>query len=598
MKPRTSAIILTLLLLATLPLALLPVAAQPTPEQQATEIEECVSRCSIDTEVFLNCAIRDSGSVMCWGRGDGNVLGGDPQPYGENGMGYSQPEAYIEMPGDEVAVSIAVGTGHACAILSGGETACWGGNDHGQLGNNQTTTRSTEFGENSGTSGPVYVDFPEGRTATEITAGQDHSCAIMDNGSAMCWGFNFEGELGVGWMGRWAEGDRPEECDDSEQMDQYDCEDHESVPLPTPVATPDGRTVTSIAASADRTCLTLDNGSMMCATGHWVSGGLSYMSSVAYPDGFLLPEDASATSVSVSLESTCILVEGGDVYCWGRVAFDGNFQHTSESGKVSLPNGTSALEISIGGDNACAMLNTLQAICWGNNEPLEEIAVPEGRVVTSIAAGHDHNCVILDNGSAMCWGENRHGQLGVGEFGEDGGVGSSSSLEYVAGSFLWQNCDYDGDEVPDSMDSFPTNAWEWSDTDGDGVGDNADDDDDGDGEPDASDWAPPAPSETSDSDSDGVGDNADILPNDPSQSTDSDGDGYGDNVDGTDGDAFPWDSTEWADADGDDWGDNADQYPNDPYNGEKPEGEGIPGFGFMATISAMLLVAVFRSRRD
>ena len=67
------------------------------------------------------------------------------------------------------------------------------------------------------------------------------------------------------------------------------------------------------------------------------------------------------------------------------------------------------------------------------------------------------------------------------------------------------------------------------------------------------------------------------------------------------------DSTEWADADGDDWGDNADQYPNDPYNGEEGEREsvsersglaqGVPGFGFMAALSALLLVAVFRSGR-
>jgi hypothetical protein len=322
----------------------------------------------------------------------------------------------------------------------------------------------------------------------------------------------------------------------------------------------------------------------------------------------LLPEATSATSVSASMNSACVLIGGGDVYCWGLVANNGNFQHTSESGKVSLPNGTSALEISTGDFDACAMLDTLQTVCWGDNEPLEEIAVPEGRAVTSIASGSSHNCVILDNGSAMCWGWNQHGQLGVGEFGEDGGMATSASLEYVAGSFLWQNCDYDGEGVPESLDAFPTVPWEWSDTDSDGVGDNADDDDDGDGEPDASDWAPLDPSETSDSDADGVGDNADILPNDSSQSTDSDGDGYGDNVNGTDGDAFPWDPDEWADADGDDWGDNADQYPNDPYNGEEEEpggvsggsglAQGVPGFGFMAALSALLLVAVFRSGRD
>ena len=62
-----------------------------------------------------------------------------------------------------------------------------------------------------------------------------------------------------------------------------------------------------------------------------------------------------------------------------------------------------------------------------------------------------------------------------------------------------------------------------------------------------------------DSDGDGVGDNADAFPNDPTESMDSDGDGIGDNAD-----AFPNDPTETMDIDGDGVGDNADAFPNDP----------------------------------
>ncbi len=50
--------------------------------------------------------------------------------------------------------------------------------------------------------------------------------------------------------------------------------------------------------------------------------------------------------------------------------------------------------------------------------------------------------------------------------------------------------DADGDGVPDSEDAFPGDPNEWLDTDGDGIGDNADDDDDGDGVPDVSDDYP------------------------------------------------------------------------------------------------------------
>jgi hypothetical protein len=72
-----------------------------------------------------------------------------------------------------------------------------------------------------------------------------------------------------------------------------------------------------------------------------------------------------------------------------------------------------------------------------------------------------------------------------------------------------QNEDSDGDGVPDSDDAFPVDPNESLDTDGDGVGDNADRDDDGDGYADDEDSFPLDPSEWVDSDGDGVGDNAD-----------------------------------------------------------------------------------------
>ncbi len=33
---------------------------------------------------------------------------------------------------------------------------------------------------------------------TQISAGNNHTCAVFENGSAQCWGSNFYGELGIG----------------------------------------------------------------------------------------------------------------------------------------------------------------------------------------------------------------------------------------------------------------------------------------------------------------------------------------------------------------------------------------------------------------
>ena len=151
--------------------------------------------------------------------------------------------------------------------------------------------------------------------------------------------------------------------------------------------------------------------------------------------------------------------------------------------------------------------------------------------------------------------------------------------------------DTDGDNAADFFDAFPDDGSEFSDFDGDGVGNNADTDDDndgltddeelslgldplnpdtdGDGIDDASDVFPLDPSESADTDGDGVGNNADAFPDDPSEWSDGDGDGVGDN-----GDAFPDDPSEWADVDDDGIGDNKD--PDDNNDGVPDDYSDLP----------------------
>jgi len=98
---------------------------------------------------------------------------------------------------------------------------------------------------------------------------------------------------------------------------------------------------------------------------------------------------------------------------------------------------------------------------------------------------------------------------------------------YEVTEVLGAPVDSDMDGVPDVQDQFPNDPAESVDTDGDGIGDNADTDDDGDGVPDVRDAFSLDPDESVDTDRDGVGNNAD---------TDDDGDGTPDAED-----AFPLD---------------------------------------------------------
>lgn len=104
--------------------------------------------------------------------------------------------------------------------------------------------------------------------------------------------------------------------------------------------------------------------------------------------------------------------------------------------------------------------------------------------------------------------------------------------------------DDDNDEVPDEKDAFPLDPEEWADKDGDLIGDNMDADDDADGIGDDQNKNGIPDCEELDFDGDGVPRAKsvpwDAFPLDPQEWRDTDGDGVGDNADeDDDGDGWP-----------------------------------------------------------
>jgi len=86
-----------------------------------------------------------------------------------------------------LAATLATGGSHTCALTTGGGVKCWGDNSYGQLGNGTTTNQTT----------PVDVS-PLGSTATAISAGDRHTCALTTGGRRQMLGYNFYGQLGNG----------------------------------------------------------------------------------------------------------------------------------------------------------------------------------------------------------------------------------------------------------------------------------------------------------------------------------------------------------------------------------------------------------------
>ena len=86
---------------------------------------------------------------------------------------------------------ISAGAEYTCAVLDGGTARCWGGNWSGQLGDGTTNNRSV----------PVAVTTSAGTALSEVThisAGGEHACAVLVDMTARCWGDNSIGQLGDG----------------------------------------------------------------------------------------------------------------------------------------------------------------------------------------------------------------------------------------------------------------------------------------------------------------------------------------------------------------------------------------------------------------
>lgn len=142
------------------------------------------------------CAILDNDALKCWGANDEGQLGlGDTRSRGAapQEMGDSLPEVNL---GGPHARGLALGRYHTCALLDDATVRCWGINDNGELGLGDTLARHYAFGGDA-PSGQTVALGTIGRVR-QLSAGTSHTCALLDDGTVKCWGWNASGQLGQG----------------------------------------------------------------------------------------------------------------------------------------------------------------------------------------------------------------------------------------------------------------------------------------------------------------------------------------------------------------------------------------------------------------
>jgi alpha-tubulin suppressor-like RCC1 family protein len=383
------------------------------------------------------CARLDDGSVKCWGSNVNGQLGlGDTQQRGDGPGELGATLPAVDLGPGRTALQLTAGYNHTCARLDDGSVKCWGLNDVGQLGLGDTQSRGDGPGE-MGATLPA-LNLGAGRTALQLAAGSFHTCARLDDGSVKCWGRNNLGQLGLG--------DTQDRGGGPGQM---------GATLPA-VNLGSGRTALQLTAGDSHTCAQLDDSSVKC-WGYNFSGELGLGDTQNRGDG---PGEMGATLPAVNLgpgrtalqltagSHTCARLDDGSVKCWGfngggqlglgdtQSRGDGPGEMGATLPAVNLGPGRTALQLTAGLAHTCARLDDGSLKCWGANfvgqlglgdgqsrgdgpgklgASLPPVDLGLGRTALQLTAGGGHTCARLDDGSVKCWGANGNGQLGLGD---------------------------------------------------------------------------------------------------------------------------------------------------------------------------------------
>jgi alpha-tubulin suppressor-like RCC1 family protein len=379
---------------------------------------------------YHTCVLTNSGSAKCFGRGSYGALGyADTTSMCSNSATCGSNLAELSLSGGKSITKISTGLEFSCALISpDNKVKCWGRSNYGQSGQGTTTDQQkTPAAQN-------FIDLGS-YTVKDIASGWYHTCALLNDNSVKCWGYNNYGELGLG--DRDNRGDQPSEMGVSLPLT-----DLGSTSYPV-----------KLYSSARSTCAIFNNGSLKCwgyngygllglgNTAHRGDGSSEMGDNLPFID---LGSGRTATHVSMDERNTCVTLDNGQLKCWGDNSYGQLGQeNTIRIGDNSLEMGDSLPAIDINGISSmsansrygtCTLTSTGKVRCFGRSdtgnfgqesagysdeasETITALAPTElgaGFTVQSISSGSNNTCVIGTNGETKCFGINTGGSLGIG----------------------------------------------------------------------------------------------------------------------------------------------------------------------------------------
>jgi alpha-tubulin suppressor-like RCC1 family protein len=335
----------------------------------------------------FTCGLLVNGQVKCWGGNNYGQLGdGSTTPRRQATYTTGSQAFVVDLAS---ALQVTTGIAHACALLQNKTIACWGANTYGQLGDGSAA---------SGVPRLKPVPVLGINNAVSVTAGRLHTCALLADGTAKCWGFNGTGQLGDGT----------------------------TITRLVPVPVAGLANATQLSASWANTCAILAGGTMRC-WGYNTEGGVGDNTTTnrLVPVPVVGITNAAELGMSSTSVTTCVRLADGTARCWGRNDNGQIGDNTLTDRKVPTPvlNLTNAKFLTAGIAHTCAVLTDGTMRCWGRNinGELGDTTLTSKKLpsvvygvkdVIDAAAGDYHTCALLADQSVRCWGNNPLGQLG------------------------------------------------------------------------------------------------------------------------------------------------------------------------------------------
>jgi alpha-tubulin suppressor-like RCC1 family protein len=276
------------------------------------------------------------------------------------------------------AVSVGSGEDHSCAIMHDGTLRCWGDNDFGQVGDGSRTDRN------------YAVQVPGLSNVISVAPSRVHTCAVESSGTVKCWGDGQSGQLGDG-VSRGL-----------------------SSPSLVPVAVTGITTATQVASGSETTCALLQDTTVRC----WGRGDYGTRGDGSTANRALSPVPVSGLAGVAQIIGgrlhMCALMLNQSLRCWGSNFYgelgNGTRTHSTTPQPVTLPG--NVVSADGGAMETCAVLADGRVFCWGGTEP--DLGRPDTDQLTpapvagitgaiEVGVGSLRACARLAGSVTKCW---------------------------------------------------------------------------------------------------------------------------------------------------------------------------------------------------